>query len=342
MRLLVVHPGARYSTADVFNGLVPALERLGHEVVPYALDGRLAAADAYGRFVWERHPERDRLKKPSTSDAIYLASQELPYKAIREEVDATLIITAMFLHPEALRLMHLAGLRTGLVLTESPYDDAEQARVLPFIDVAWTNERTSVAPLREHNPRVHYLPVAYDPTRHRADAGGGADDVPAHDVVFVGSAFPERVRLLEAVNWDGIDLALYGKWDGLPESSPIHRFVRGGVIGNERAAELYRRAKIGLNLYRQAVGAESLNPRAVELAACGVFQISDYRKEVEEVFGGSVVTFSTAERLGECVRHFLGEGALREEHRLRAMEAVQGRTFDRMAEQVSAQLAEVG
>jgi spore maturation protein CgeB len=67
--------------------------------------------------------------------------------------------------------------------------------------------------------------------------------------------------------------------------------------------KLYRRAKINLNLYRTKPGirkviprpdvyAESLNPRAYELAACGAFHLSTDRPEVDEKFGDTVPIIS--------------------------------------------------
>ena len=41
MRLLCVQPGASYSTADVFNGMVKSLRNQGHDIVQYALDSRI-------------------------------------------------------------------------------------------------------------------------------------------------------------------------------------------------------------------------------------------------------------------------------------------------------------
>ena len=84
---------------------------------------------------------------------------------------------------------------------------------------------------------------------------------------------------------------------------------------------LYRKAKIGLNLYRTSKGwdgadhidhAESLNPRAVELAACGVFTISDHREEVWDTFNMRVPTFLSAEQLGEKIRFYLRNNLERE------------------------------
>ena len=67
-------------------------------------------------------------------------------------------------------------------------------------------------------------------------------------------------------------------WELMAEDSPLRQYVRGGVTPNDVTAQLYRNAKIGLNLHRTseyyvpdsqpaANGAESMNPRCYELAA---------------------------------------------------------------------------
>jgi hypothetical protein len=51
--------------------------------------------------------------------------------------------------------------------------------------------------------------------------------------------------------------------------------------------------------------AESLNPRAYELAATGSFHLSTPRAEVSEKFGPLVPTFETAEELSVLLRYWL-------------------------------------
>ena len=110
-------------------------------------------------------------------------------------------------------------------------------------------------------------------------------EAPAHDVVFVGTGFDSRVALLSAVDWSGIDLGLYGACGPTCRRSTRWRpFVRAGLVDNARTGALYRKARIGLNLYRGTGGApaESLNPRAYELAADGVFTVAQPRAEQTE------------------------------------------------------------
>jgi len=227
-----------------------------------------------------------------------------------------------------------------VLLTESPYEDEAQSRLAALVDVVWTTERTSTQRLG-----AGYLRHAYDPARHHRtvlDVG-----VPAHDVVFVGTGFEERIDELAAVDWRGIDLGLYGNWSLLGSRHPLRKFLRGGPVSNDRAVQLYRRAKIGLNLHRSSqtygrdvahvAGAESINPRCYELAACGVFQVSDYRAELAETFGDRVPTF-TPGHLEDVVRAYLLDSPARHYAAKQARENVASHTFAARAAQLLADL----
>jgi spore maturation protein CgeB len=216
----------------------------------------------------------------------------------RSAADWFIVVNPMFQTPE-----QLAELRTlapvAALCTETPYDIAQELRCAGLVDGGWTHERVSVPAFQKVNPNFGYLPHAWHPERH--GLGDPDPSVPAHDVVLVGSGFGERIAWINAMDWTGIDLGLYGIWHGQGLTPTASKFVRDGkTISNVDAVKLYRRATIGLNLYRTKTGrtwpptparnihAESLSPRSYELAACGVFQISNYRKESEEKFGLSV------------------------------------------------------
>jgi hypothetical protein len=245
------------------------------------------------------------------ADAQYHASAGVVERALRLDADWVLVTCAAYLHPDVLILCRRAGRRTAVVFTESPYDDVQQAKVAPLFDVCFTNERASLATLREANANTHYLPAAYDAAHHGTQATS-TNGVPAHDVVFVGTGFASRMALLSRVDWTGIDLGLYGVWGDLPPRHPLAPSLRPGLVGNQRTGALYRAAKVGLNLYRDPgwcdgvrVAAESLNPRAYELAADGVPTISHPRAEVGEKFDGGVATFRTALELEQRIRDFV-------------------------------------
>jgi hypothetical protein len=328
MRILLVHPGASWSTADVFDGLLYGLRAHGADVTTYRLDQRIEASDKSLHALWrKKKKEQPDLPKPNRADIIYHAGVGVLEMALRQQVDVVLVVSAMFLHPDVLLMMKRAGLRVTVLFTESPYDHAEELAIAKLVDGCWTNERAALPDFRAVNPNSGYLAHAWHPLKHTVGAQPGDDEVPAHDVVFVGSFFPERVAWFNAIDWTGIDLGIYGVWKGFGLSKRVLQYCRGSQVENTFASALYRRAKIGLNLYRtrgskrrplmHADGSplvpESLSPRALELAACGVFHLSEPRAEVREVFGACVPTFRDPSEAAALIRLWLKDDARRTE-----------------------------
>jgi len=312
MRILVVHPGQEVSTADVEAGLVYGLQAHGVEVMRTSAE--FVAFDV--RMV-----------------------------ARRSHMDAVILVTAIRASLAAIETMVAAGSPVTALFTESPYEQEKELAVARRVAGCWTHERTSVEAFRTVT-KAAYLPHAWHPAVHTATPQPGDLDLPAHDVVFVGAGFRERVAFFNAIDWTGIDLGLYGIWHGVGISDALLRSVRAPrPIPNRAAAALYRRAKIGLNLYRRLRGpgpdradnwvqADSLNPRAYELAACGCFQVSEPRAEVGEVFGYVVPTFSTPAEAAGVLRGWLAHPHQRARDRADLGACVEGSSWVDRAAQV--------
>jgi spore maturation protein CgeB len=325
VKLLVVHPGASWSTADVEAGLRHGLQHHGVEVVRYRLDTRFERSKSWLFANWRRVKKRNPdIPRPTTADAVYQAGVDSLAMALRHQVDAVLVVSAMLLHPDVIVLMKRAGLRVFVLFTESPYDIEKELVIAGMVDGCWTNERTVVDDFKRVNPRSGYLPHGWHPERHFVSAKSIGDDLPSHDVVFVGSGFRERIAFFNAIDWSGIDLGIYGTWKGLGLKKQVKECIRAEQLDNHATAALYRRAKVGLNLYRTSKGwgvkrevpkiehAESLSPRAYELAACGSFHISEARMEVPEIFGDLVPTFRTPQEAEALIRQWLPNEAGRQ------------------------------
>jgi spore maturation protein CgeB len=348
--LLCIHPGADWSTGDVYQGLIPALKRLGVPVVEYPLNATLQLSHGYLDLLHRKQKKHGgplAETRPTSGDVLYHASAQAIERALFFGCEWVLLMTGMYFSLRVLKMLRRAGLKIAVLLTESPYDTSSEFAFAAEADLCWTTERTAVAPLGLACPRTGYLPHAYDPEKHRPDAPLPEDEaaIPAHDVVFVGSGFQERVDLLSAIDWTGIDFGLYGAWRGVGPRHRLRKHLRGQEVDNAVAAALYRKARIGLNLFRSSVGhagkraarmtgAASLNPRLLELAACGAFTVSEWRPEVGEVFGGSVPTFRDAAGLQSLLREWLPRGADRERRARSLPGRVAGRTFDGMARTV--------
>ncbi len=154
------------------------------------------------------------------------------------------------------------------------------------------------------------------------------------DVVMVGTGWKDRQTLLEQVDWTGIDLRLYGLWPEMDSSSPLWKYLWPVCVDNTLMPAHYAAARICLNLHRKHQKAESMNPRAYELAACGRFQICDDRQEVEEVFGDAVPTFQTATELEDQIRWALAHPEMRQIKAQRSHELVRNHSFDVRVQQL--------
>lgn len=346
MKVMLVHPFAAFAVADVADGLLAGLRENGHEVVEYHL----------GRRLWMVAEGLRRLAPPDQEpggDLMALhASEALVYRALIEEVRWVLVVCGSYLHPNILYALRAIGVKVAVVFTESPYqsDETGEMRLLPVTDLAFTNERTSVADFQTVLDEVgngglaRYLPHAHNPAVHIPD-GEPCADADHCDVLIFGTGFGERQRLLEGVNWDGIDLAIGGLWTGIDAYGEAHRLRaarRWNCLANKDVVKLYRGARIVLNPHRFATGAESANPRAYELAGCGAFQIADDRAEIGEVFGASVPTYPAGVpwRLEALIRRYLADDAERGRLASEARRRVAPHTFAARAAQITDAMAE--
>ena len=255
------------------------------------------------------------------------ASLDAVEEALRFNADWVVIICGIGFHPDAVVFLRRAGRRVAAIFTENPYADKNAAQFASVCDRVFVNDRTSLRAV----PGSIYLPTAYDQEIHRP---GVAEPLEPCDVRFIGTGFKERVRLLSRVNWDGVDLRIRGFWPAARNTS-IWPNVGGGefrLTPNEEARGYYAGAKINLNLYRHdGPPAESMNPRAYELAAMRLFSLhEDARPETREVFGNSVGYFDSGSpiSLQAQVVHYLQSDSLRERMAELSWEKVQGHHYD--------------
>lgn len=326
MNILFVHPSAQMSISDVARGYRAALERMGHNIRDYRLYARLGY---HNRAIPSDMPGPEYDRHSSVARA---ASETILNEALYHQSNLVLIISGLNLHPIALWLLGRVGIPAAAIFTESPYDDEVQAQ--------WANVKPFDSPLNIHlatNDRFsaefygwQLLAPSFDPAIHRPRP---ADPDCACDVLMVGSGWPERQSLLESINWDGINLKLYGIWPGLVDNpnSPIHKFYSPLIVSNNKVAEMYCSAKISLNFHRASSVALTWNPRVVEIAACGAFQLSDNRVDLGNLFGTSIPTFNNAQELEDKIRYFLSHPELRYACSATARHRVADQTFDNRA-----------
>lgn len=335
-KLLVVHPGASYSTHDVHVGLVEGLRSNGVQVTEWRLDGRINLSHNFLHYLWRQKLKTHRdFEKPTQADVLYQATTGLIERAIERGITDLIVVTAMFLQPNRIELARRAGMRVWLLCTESPYQLADELRLAAMCDGVWTNERASVPLFADVQPRTAYLPHAYRVGVHDR-LPDPKSPAPEADVLFVGSMFDERTKWMSAIDWSGIDLHLYTSRENLPRRSVLRPFLKGDVTPNDVVQRLAQRAKVVLNLFRAAPGqvAESLNPRCYEMAAAGACLVSDPRAELTERLP-MVPTFTTPQECERVIRDLLADDRRRRQVAADAQAAMRSDTWQRRAAQIT-------
>jgi len=291
MKIILIHPGASFSTHDVFTGMKAGLEANGVEVVPYQLDATLT----FFQGLIDIGIENDFIVNPVNPFAF--ASTPAAALAMWHQPDAVIAVSGGNFHMATAYTIQRGGIKTAVYCTESPYFDKIEHSFARAYDVVFTNERRSVS-LFTQNERVYYLPHAFNPEVHHP---GPSTPGKTCDAFFVGTGFDERKRLFDGANWDGIHFVKLGYlWEH--EESP-DTIRPDDVTPNEETAQWYRGAKVCINQHRttttygsgghiNADAASSVGPRAYEIAACGGFQLcDDSRAEYRELFGDATTTY---------------------------------------------------
>jgi len=303
IRLCTLAPWHPTGNHDVFVGFTKAFRLLGYHTDAilghvtyrdwcefYKISGITSGLPAYN-FTQE--------------DIVKSASLNCVIKSMGFSPDVMVIIDGTSIHKDAWMWWRRLGIPTFVISTECPYQDnfvthAAEIATYTFVNELITHERTG----------LEYLPMGYDSEAHHPMIVGSSF---RHDVVFVGSGFPERVKVMSAVDWEGIDLQFYGQYN-IPDDSKLAPYYTSAMIPNAQTAILYNGAKICLNLNRTSIDkvgsariveSKSLSPRAYEIAACGGFMISEYRYEIHNTFGDLVPTFTDPRELNELIHYWL-------------------------------------
>lgn len=328
MRWLIAHPGPQFSVHDVFVGWRDALKAAGEDVSVFNLDDRLAFYDSV--LLPMPHTEGQFRKALTAQQAIELAVNGLAAALFKIRPDVLFVVSGFFTDTDLIDQARRLGITVIVLATESPYEDARQLALAPHVDLMLINDPLRIDEYRAITKTV-YVPHAYRPEVHYP----GDSPYDPCDLAFVGTGYPSRQKFFESMDLDGLDVVLAGSWLGLSEDSPLRHYLGHSVdecCDNTEAADLYRAASVGINLYRREADDEdslfgvAMGPREVEMSACGLFFLRDPRPESDDVLG-MLPKFATPDEAGELLRYYLHRPKARERLAVRAREAIADRTF---------------
>ena len=342
MRWLIGHPGPHFSVHDVYEGWVEGLRAAGEEVYTFNLGDRLTFYDAAFLEASDQDDEGRKYfrKAMPRQAAIELAADGIFRTLYKCWPHVVLMVSAFFTPPWMLDLIRDRGHKIVLLHTESPYQDDEQLIRAASAHVNLINDPVNLKAYAKLG-QAAYMPHAYRPSVHHP-----GDTEPVHDLAFVGTGFPSRVKFFEAMNLTGLDVKLAGPWIDLPEDSPLRDWTmtdHDGCVDNDETADIYRAARCGINFYRRE-GEETydgqgwaVGPREIEMAASGLYFLRDPRPESDELFPMLPAYTSPAEA-SDMLRWALAHPEDRAEAAAKARTAIEDRTFSNHARKLLAML----
>lgn len=161
---------------------------------------------------------------------------------------------------------------------------------------------------------AEYCPVGYNACYDSVPA----EQKPLYDVVFVGSAYRERLELLERIaataqrkHWR-LEFAgplyeplyFWKKWVMRARYPASYRVWENGNFSPEAVAKLYAQSAICLNMHVSRAG--SFNPRTFEIMAAGSCEIVDERLDYDQLVPGrDVVVFHDGEDLMMKIGYYI-------------------------------------
>lgn len=157
---------------------------------------------------------------------------------------------------------------------------------------------------------VTWLPFAFNesllPKRNRSR---GTKDF---DIIFVGFASSERIAFFENIVKLGFKIKLIGNhWKKSKLLSDKATLLPN--ISPEETFKHYNNAKIGINVnHEQSI--TGVNGRTFELCGFGVFQVTDFRKDLTNLYniGEEVVIYENIDDLLSKITYYLKNDAERE------------------------------
>ena len=215
-------------------------------------------------------------------------------------------------------------------------DSEGEASFFPYYDRIYVFEKRDIPFLKEHHHiTAEYCPVGYNAAYARAMRKQDKDV----DIAFMGAAFRNRLRILEEVaahaarnRWSMeicgpfYEEKYFWKEHLFQKKYPyIMKYLKtNGVILPEKAAELYARSKICLNIHHPEH--KGVNPRTFEIMVTGSFQLIDEREDYAGLVPEQdMAVFRSTGELIEKISYYLAHEDERERIAAHGHAAVLGR-----------------
>ncbi|WCK56170.1 glycosyltransferase [Aneurinibacillus sp. Ricciae_BoGa-3] len=236
------------------------------------------------------------------------------------EPDLVVVFNGYKLPLSEVQSLNKTGIKTAIWMTDDPYHTDITKLIACYYDFVFTQEINCISYYRSLGCRnVFHLPLAADPSVFEPKS---VDARYRKDILFVGSAFSNRVSFFDAVAeyLSSKNVLISGLWWDRLSNYPLlkQKINLNHWMSPEETANYYNGAKIVINMHRSHddqfqklnsnnIQALSLNPRTFEISACGAFQLTDIREDLAKFYtpGYDIATYKTPNEMIEKIEYYL-------------------------------------
>jgi len=291
-----------------------ALERLGHQVIPFNSFDYKSRNPIIHKIVYRlaAGPAVDRLNR----DLLHIAEREKP--------DLLWTDKLLWMRPKTLDRLRSMGIATVSYMIDNPFGTRQDPgwrlymKDIPHYDLHVVQRDKNIADYRDHGARdVIKIQTAYEPTIHFPPPDGWTDANRNRDVSFVGTPYDDRadtLTRLSALNEFGVVISGNRRsWERALTPHAFTALYREGELYQQQYREAIWRSKINLSFITRSNQDEFVH-KSFEIAGCGGFLLAErseghlqrFREDEEAVF------FSTFDELLQKIRRYLPDEAARQ------------------------------
>jgi spore maturation protein CgeB len=290
-----------------------ALERLGHQVIPFnAFD-----------YVPRNMVMRKIAQRLVTGPGVARLNRDVLHIAEREKPDILWADKLLYMRPQTLDRLRALGVATVSYMIDNPFGPRQDPgwrlymKDIPHYDLHVVQRDRNILDYTSRGARdVIKIQTAYEPTIHFPPPEGWSDADRDRGVSFIGTPYDNRAQFLTRL-WKEFNLPVTVSgglvWKPALGSEATAAIYRGnGELFRDEYREGIWRSKINLSFITHSNCDEFVH-KSFEIAGCGGFLLAErseghkqrFREDEEAVF------FSTIEECVEKIRRYLPDEAAR-------------------------------
>jgi hypothetical protein len=288
-----------------------ALERLGHQIIPFNTYKYESPNPLVRKVVFRltAGPHVDRLNR----DLLRIAETEKPELLWADKL--------LWMRPRTLDRLRELGVVTVSYMIDNPFGPRQDPgwrlymKGIPYYDLHVVQRDKNIQDYRDRGARdVIKIQTAYEPTIHFPPPIGWSDKDRNREVSFVGTPYDDRAETLTRLSSE-FGVVISGSeraWQRALTPDAFGKLYREGALHQQQYREAIWRSKINLSFITHSNQDEFVH-KSFEIAGCGGFLLAErsaghmarFKEDEEAVF------FTGYEELAQKIRRYLPDEAAR-------------------------------